>query len=384
VAQRPGAFEWEAAARAIAVAAIVMATTAVGSGASAQTEASPGATSPVSSAAPASGVAAASSASPVAVALEGGLLQPADLPEYLVSSGIEDPTTFDIDQATFEAKGGERAISQAWASPDGPVYAVIDFRMQLPTAEAAIAYLDAAEPILSEADSGGAELEVVTDTEPIGEDGRHYTGTAESLGETIGIDTWLFRVGSVAAKVLVAGRELEQRETTAIAAAAAARMAGTPPPEATGGPPSTVPGTPPASVAPEAEVLLHVPALIVETCRQDDPPFGVGTAVTCDTIDPVVVSYTLLDSVGQANQLWVDASSTMEVPPGGTSCEDGPYSGPYEVEGIGSGRILCTSTGSEQVYLWTRDDLPILSFAVSDTFGFEQMYGWWLGAGPYP
>ncbi len=48
-----------------------------------------------------------------------------------------------------------------------------------------------------------------------------------------------------------------------------------------------------------------------------------------------------------------------------------------------STRGWCVSTdGSRVVFLWTRDDLPILTLAVSSTLDHAAMFDWWLTAGP--
>jgi hypothetical protein len=329
--------------------------------------------------------AATPSGSPI-VPLVDTLLRAGDLPNYLQPEGIDDPTPFEIDQAAFEANGGSRAISQMWQSQAGPVLAVVDFRMALPTAEDAAAYLDAAEPILSEASDTG--LMPVADG-PIGEDARHYSGTVDSLGDTLILDVFLFRVGATAAKLFVAGLDGAGDEASPIARAALARLGGEPAATADATSPTET-GVPRATRSPDASdtavatLLAHLPAFIAPTCRSDDSPFGIGIALTCTTIDPVAVSYTLLDDMVELDAVFAQAQAEMGVTPIAASCEDGPFVGRYDIAGLGTGRILCTTTGTEQVYLWNRDDLPILAFAVSDTYDFPQFHAWWLGAGPNP
>ena len=141
---------------------------------------------------------------------------------------------------------------------------------------------------------------------------------------------------------------------------------------------------PDASETPVAQLLARVPEFIAPACHSDESPFGLGTAVTCDTIDPVAVSYTLMADMVEVDAAFAGAQANMGVTPIAASCEEGPFVGRYEVAGLGSGQILCTTTGTEQVFVWSRDDLPILAFAVSDTFDFPQLHAWWLGAGPTP
>jgi hypothetical protein len=264
------------------------------------------------------------------------------------------------------------------------VLAVVDFRMALPSPEAATAYLEAAEPILSEATDTGIGL---VDEPPIADDGRHYSGIVDALGESLTFDVYLFRVGSVAGKVFVAALDGATNEAATIARATVERMGGTPAPMPSGSAAPPTPAATPSPMASEtevAELLAHVPEFIAPSCHSDDSPFGTGTALTCQTVDPVVVSYTLMSSVAEVDQAFSEAQASIGVTPEALTCEEGPFVGRYDVAGLGSGQILCATTRTEQVFVWSRDDLPILGFAVSDTFDFPQLYAWWLGAGPNP
>ncbi|MEZ4597495.1 MAG: hypothetical protein R3C32_12150 [Chloroflexota bacterium] len=85
-----------------------------------------------------------------------GLLAEGDLPGLASPSGPEEGTRYDIDESAFEANDGIRVVSRTWQSlADTGLAAVFDFRMQFPTDEAARAYLDAAEPVLSEGAATG-------------------------------------------------------------------------------------------------------------------------------------------------------------------------------------------------------------------------------------
>jgi hypothetical protein len=317
--------------------------------------------------------------------LVASLLGAADLPSYLLPEGVEDPTSFDIDQESFAANGGSRAISQAWESEAGPVLAVVDFRMAFPTESDAAAYLEAAEPILSEASDTGLTL---ADEPAIADDARHYFGNVDSIGEGLRFDNFLFRVGSTVAKVFVATLGGSEDTPASIARAAVAQLGGEPPstplgsPEHTAAPSSTV--SPSASVTAVAELLAHIPEFIAPACHSDVSPFGSGTALTCTTVDPVAVSYTLMDDMSEVQAAFAEAQASIGVEPIEASCAGGPFVGRYDVAGLGTGQILCATTGTEQVYIWYRDDLPILAFAVSDTFDFPALHAWWLGAGPNP
>ncbi|MCY7419907.1 MAG: DUF4352 domain-containing protein, partial [Chloroflexi bacterium] len=133
--------------------------------------------------------------SPTADLLVVSLIQEQDLPRDLTAQDVSEPPAFDIDDAAFTAHGGSRAVSRTWQSDVGSIRALFDFRLEFPTTEDAIAYLDAAEPILSEAVASG--LSLVEDPQPIGEDARHYSGEVEAEGQTIQFENYLFRVGPV-------------------------------------------------------------------------------------------------------------------------------------------------------------------------------------------
>ena len=171
------------------------------------------------------------------------LLQATDLPSTLVSHGLAtDDAGLDIDLAAFYANDGVSLATQLWQAADAlPVAAVFDFRMQFPTPEAAAAYLDAAEPTLSEQQTAG--LQPVPGAPAIGEDSRTYSVVTLQGEQPITFYDFLFHVGPVAAKVFVAGYDTTAEQATAIATAAAQRMTqvGPPPPGTPAPPPSPTP-----------------------------------------------------------------------------------------------------------------------------------------------
>jgi hypothetical protein len=153
------------------------------------------------------------------------LLLAEDVPSTLGSAmGITHEPQFDYDIASFEANGGLDAAAQIWEAatmaPDDPVLIVFDFRFLFPDAEAAQAYLDAAESVLSEVSTG---ITLQSDTPPVGEVLRHYAG-ALSQGElTIDVHNFLFRVGPVVGKVYIAGMGTTLDDALPIAFAAGGR-----------------------------------------------------------------------------------------------------------------------------------------------------------------
>lgn len=153
------------------------------------------------------------------------LLVAEDLPPSLVSAaGITHEPAFDFDQASFEANGGIDAAAQTWqapeVAPDDRAIVVFDFRFLFPDAEAAQAYLDAAEPVLSEVITG---ITFQPDTPAVGEVVRRYAGSLSQGDVSIDIQNVLFRLGPVVAKVYVAGFGTTLEDVLPIVSAAGAR-----------------------------------------------------------------------------------------------------------------------------------------------------------------
>ena len=156
--------------------------------------------------------------------VSGALLLAGDVPEGLASDGPTHDPPFDFDVASFEANGGVDAASQTWmapeVTPDSEIVVVFDFRFLFPDEASAAAYLDAAEPTLSESSTG---LALRTDGVTVGDDTRHYTGSLAQGNLTIESENVLFRMGPVVAKVYITGLDVSFDDAAAIAAAAGAR-----------------------------------------------------------------------------------------------------------------------------------------------------------------
>jgi hypothetical protein len=198
--------------------------------------------------------------------LPAALLVAEDLPTGFVAQGVKDATDFDIDQARFDANGGLGKVDQTWAASamDTSLHVAIvfDFRMLFPDAAAAQAYLDAAEPILSETVSG---ITLQADPPVIGDATRLYAGQLKSGDVTVDVQNLLFRVGPVVAKVYVGGFGTTTADAVPIARAAASHIetwlalamasAGPASPSASAAPPgmSAAPGV----SAPPAGTNLH-------------------------------------------------------------------------------------------------------------------------------
>jgi hypothetical protein len=149
--------------------------------------------------------------SPTGDRLASSLLTTDDLPGFL-GSDLDDPTELDLDRLAFDEHGGYGVVARAWVSQEMGV--VFDQRMLFPTGDAALAYLAAAEPTLSEADDAG--LVLVAD-DPLTPATRHWAGETLIGAERVAMDVWLIPAGPVVAKVAatVFGPGLEMRRTIA-------------------------------------------------------------------------------------------------------------------------------------------------------------------------
>jgi hypothetical protein len=159
-----------------------------------------------------------------------GLLQSADLPAGMVpATDVQEGTDYDIDDAAFMANDGIRIVSRTWGRDQGAGTSIVfDFRMQFPTPEQASAYLTAAMPTLSEATTTG--LTPLTGVPAMGDETYGFGLDTQGNDGPVTIRAYLFRIGSVVAKVVAGGAGITGDQAQAIAQAAAARMAAAGPP----------------------------------------------------------------------------------------------------------------------------------------------------------
>jgi hypothetical protein len=286
--------------------------------------------------------------------LVSSLLTADDLPPGLGSPGVDEPPRFAIDDASFAANGGERAVGQVWTTEGTPILIVFDHRMEFADAQAAAAYLDAAEAILSEAEASG--LAPVMFVEPIGEHGRYYFGVQQAEGSEIQLHNYLFHVGPIAAKVFIAGSDIEEGAPALIAQAAVDRISASfdrvaASPAASASPSAAVSpapsGSPGAGAGPVGDLLTHVPAVIRATCKAHEPT-GVAIAEVSCLLDDIEASYALYP-----NAIAIDGdfhAITAELPSERTStCGEGAYLGVFRVGGTDDGEVV------GQLACWTDD-----------------------------
>jgi hypothetical protein len=325
--------------------------------------------------------------------LVAGLLQASDLPAGLLPvTEVLEGTDYDIDDAAFAANDGVRIVSRTWGSEtDAGTSIVFDFRMQFPTPEAASAYLAAALPTLSESDTTG--LRPVTEAPIVGDETHVYGLETRGDSGIVTIRDYLFRVGPVVAKVLAGGADLTVDQADALARAAADHMqaAGPPPPGSPRPPPTSPPSESPGAPLPSGDLvallLPHIPDAIASTCTTDDQRLWEGELVTlvCSPTDAdVLVTYSGFDTAAHMGTAYQSALDTIDLANLAASCDQGTYTGSYQVDGEPAGQITCWSETNGRAIMWSDDRLSMLSVAVSASLDPAGLYLWWLTAGPNP
>lgn len=142
--------------------------------------------------------------------------------------------------------------------------------------------------------------------------------------------------------------------------------------------------TPPTSVDPDLERLLgHVPQTMRELCREVVPVDLAATkAIDCGTPEVPVATY--LQYAGpEAMASDYDALAEDHTATG-SSCEREPGEGPYTVDGVEAGRLLCFLDEGAATLYWTDERLSIMGHARAADGSFADLYAWWLEAGPLP
>ena len=187
----------------------------------------------------------------------------------------------------------------------------------------------------------------------------------------------------IRAVVLAAGALLLAAPVMAQSGSPSASPSSVAPSSGPSGSASPVPGTSVAIDEATRLLLGYVPEGMRAACHASVSPMTDGPAVEC--VDGgATVSHTLFEDVASRDATFTMAQSAIDAVAGAESCAAGSYSGPYALGPNGAGSIMCLSDGTQVVFLWARDGVPVLSFAVTDTLDQASMFAWWLRAGPNP
>ena len=142
-----------------------------------------------------------------------------------------------------------------------------------------------------------------------------------------------------------------------------------------------------------ARLRNHVPAAIDSSCQDYAPPVGdalevdLTGALRCELDDAVApatvwyLAYSDAKAMDVASRPFADATFTD----GDCRAKDQrfTYTDTEPGEKESGGVLLCyESEAGETSFVWTHDDLGVLSFAVDPDLSFPDMRTWWEGAGP--
>lgn len=157
----------------------------------------------------------------------------------------------------------------------------------------------------------------------------------------------------------------------------------------TGEPPSASTLSGSQTTTPTRTLLARVPTSFASSCEPVSVPAtdasqGVDAEVACQP-DALGrngnVTYVHYRTQG-AMQAMYD-SLTQGLPSG--DCTSGIGQGSYSLPSSSQpvGDLACLTGKGQRVFLWTDNDLAILSFAASDSMTFKDLYQWWSGdSGP--
>jgi hypothetical protein len=344
----------------------------------------------IGSSAPATSAAPGGTAGP-ADALVAGLLQAAELPAAMVpATDVQEGTDYDIDDAAFMARQGIRIVSRTWGMSEGAGPSIVfDLRMQFASPDQASAYLTAAMPILSEAATTG--LTPLTGVPAMGDETYGFGRDTPGTDGPVTIRAYLFRVGSVVAKVLAGGPDISGDQAQAIAQAAAGRVAaaGSPVPGSPRPAPTPSPVDSPAPPLPSGDLtallLAHIPADIAPGCTADSQRLWEGEVVTlvCASSDAdIEVTYSGFDTADHMGAAYQSSLDTIDLSTLAAACDMGTWTGAYQLDGQDVGQATCWSEPNGQAIMWSDDRLSILAVAVSPSLDASSLYQWWLDAGP--
>jgi hypothetical protein len=142
--------------------------------------------------------------------------------------------------------------------------------------------------------------------------------------------------------------------------------------------------------APEA-LRSHVPAAWANNCSPiaEEGSIGQIAALICTpagTIDQA--EYYQYDSAALMQTEWESEVSAQGDNVPGTACSTGPSLATYkDASGSTAGSLMCHPNHGSMgglIYVWSNDQLRIISAGISTTGTYADMYAWWVNAGPLP
>jgi hypothetical protein len=142
--------------------------------------------------------------------------------------------------------------------------------------------------------------------------------------------------------------------------------------------------------APEA-LRNHVPSEWASDCVpiREDGAIGQVAALICTPAGSIdQAEYYQYDSAAQMNRQWDrDVADQGDGVPG-SDCSKGPSLGTYkDASGSTAGTLMCHPNHGSMgglIFLWTNDQLRIVSAGILTTGSYSDLADWWVNAGPVP
>lgn len=134
-------------------------------------------------------------------------------------------------------------------------------------------------------------------------------------------------------------------------------------------------------------LALHVPLDLRPACSVTEAAVAAGyspiVAIDCATGGPTQTLYLQYADSATMNAQY---GEVMDAHPEATgpSCAVSAGEGPYTVDGVDVGRLLCFTDDGMARLIWTDERLNILADATWPSESFAELYAWWGSAGPVP
>lgn len=152
-----------------------------------------------------------------------------------------------------------------------------------------------------------------------------------------------------------------------------------PPPVSSASPSMSLTGDPAGDA-----LAAHVPPELRQSCRvvslADRQP---AVAIDCPSGSAVQAAYLQYEDDASLTEAY-DALVEDHPEATGVSCDVSPSEGPYTVDGVEVGRLLCFEEDGSARLVWTDERLDIMGDAVWSDATYDALYRWWLAAGPIP
>jgi hypothetical protein len=139
---------------------------------------------------------------------------------------------------------------------------------------------------------------------------------------------------------------------------------------------------------PVADLLAHVPPAFRADCVQQVPRQAfaeIATLVCTPAGDADQAVFSLYADLGSMDAAFDGFAAAAADEVTGKSCKQGPSELTYTIGDEDAGRLACfpaAGPADATVIVWTDELLSILTQGVDESMAYDELYEWWLGAGP--